>query len=424
MSLQTLIDSALANTPPNRPIWIALSGGLDSSLLLTLAAQAARSHPRPLYALHVNHALQPAADDFEHHCTVLCSRLGVPLFVERVHVEPVGEGIEAAARKARYAAFARRAKAGETLWLAQHADDQAETLLLAALRGSGVRGLAGMPLSREWRGVNLVRPLLGASRAELEREAKVMELSWVEDPTNRDCAFDRNFLRRQVVPLLDSRWPGAARALARSARFAGEADELLGELAELDLTTAGSDPGRLSCQTIKDLTPARQRLLIRYACHRLGLPTPPGARLEEMLLQLNAREDAQAHIDWPGGEARYWRGELYLQAPQRMLPAMWGAQWDGRPGLETPCGPVDCHLQRKDDEPAEHPAPALYLTLRRGGEYLQVAGRGRRDVKRLLQEAGIPPWQRSCQLLAWHDETLVAVLGVAVAKGWVMVARH
>lgn len=411
--LQSLIDHALAKTPPGRPVWIALSGGLDSCLLLTLAVRAARSHPRTIYALHVNHGLQAAASDFECHCCAFCSRLGVPLFVERVRVEPAGKGIEAAAREARYAAFARRVRAGETLWLAQHGDDQAETLLLAALRGSGVRGLAGMPFERDWQGRRLVRPLLGLTRADFEREAERLTLRWVEDPSNRNTDLDRNFLRGRVMPLLASRWPDAPRSLARSARLAGETDALLDELAALDLAATGGEPRRISLSALLSLSEARQRLLVRYACQRLGLPTPPLARLVALLSQLDGRNDAQAHIEWPGGEARGWRGALYLQAPPAEPPADWQDEWDGQPGLMTPLGRIACRLACEGEA-----QPMLRITLRHGGEWLRVAGRGRRDVKRLLQEADVPPWQRSRQLLVWHDDTLIAVLGVALAEGW------
>lgn len=413
MSLQTLIDSALANTPPNRPVWVALSGGLDSCLLLTLAVRSARSHPRAIYALHVNHGLQAAASDFENHCRALCSRLGVPLYVEQVNVEPAGKGIEAVAREARYAAFACRVKSGETLWLAQHSDDQAETLLLAALRGSGVRGLAGMPVIRQWQGRLLVRPLLGHGRAELEREAERLALRWCEDPSNRDTDLDRNFLRARVMPLLASRWPDAPRALARSAQLAGEADELLDELAALDLDAAGGEPRRVVVSALLSLSEARQRLLVRYACQRLELPTPPARRLAALLSQLDGRDDTRAHVAWPGGEARCWRGALYLQAPQAEPPAGWQTDWDGTPGLVTPLGCIACQLSC-----GREMQPVLRVTLRQGGEWLRVAGRGRRDVKRLLQEANVPPWQRSRQLLIWHDDALIAVLGVAIAEGW------
>ncbi|MFD2436242.1 tRNA lysidine(34) synthetase TilS [Modicisalibacter luteus] len=180
---------------------------------------------------------------------------------------------------------------------------------------------------------------------------------------------------------------------------------------------AGGNADRLALDHIVSLSPSRQRLLIRYACQRLGLPTPPASRLATLLEQLSAREDARVNVDWVGGEARRWRGALYLQAPRVALPANWHADWTGQPGLQTPAGPVEVSLVPSDARPCR-----LRLTWRKGGEALRVAGRGRRDVKRLLQEAGIPPWQRDRQLLAWDGDTLVAVLGVAVAEGWEMVA--
>ncbi|MCE9681362.1 tRNA lysidine(34) synthetase TilS [Halomonas alkalisoli] len=420
MSLQSTIDRALAETPPGRVVWVALSGGLDSSLLLTLAAHAIRRYPRPLYALHVHHGLQAGADDFEAHCRRLCSRLGVPLFVERVDVSLSGGlGLEGAARQARYSAFQRRVACGETLWLAQHRDDQAETFLLAALRGSGVRGLSGMPPGREWQGRCLVRPLLTRSRGELEAEAQRIGLRWIEDPSNADESLDRNFLRRSVLPLLQSRWPHAGEVLASTARQAGEADALLDELAALDLEHLGGDPGQLSVTAVRALSPPRQRLLIRYACRCLSLPTPPEARLAALMAQLSARRDARVRVDWPNGEARIWRERLYLRSPGDSLPAGWRVDWDGLSPLPPPLERWALTLRRREGGPA-----ALRLTLRQGGERLRLTWRGSRDLKRLLQEADLPPWERERLLVAWHGDAVVAVLlpeqgrWLVVAEGW------
>ncbi|PMR76177.1 tRNA lysidine(34) synthetase TilS [Billgrantia endophytica] len=419
-SLQALIDDALAQTPPGRVVWVGLSGGLDSSLLLTLAARACRRHSRPFHALHVHHGLQAAADDFERHCRRLCSRLGVPLYVDAVSVDRhLGLGLEGAAREARYAAFARRVSPGETLWLAQHRDDQAETFLLAALRGSGARGLAAMPERRDRQGWALVRPLLGASRAAIELEAARHDLVWVEDPSNEDETLDRNFIRRSVMPLLRSRWPHASEALARSARHVGEADALLTELAEMDLERLGGDPGRVPAPELLALSSRRRRLLIRHACGRLGLTTPPEARLATLLDQLTARQDARVSVGWTGGEARLWRSHLYLLAPAPSLPASWQAGWDGVTPLTTPLGRLAVTLLRQDGEPAW-----LCLVGRRGGERIRLPGRGSRDIKRLLQEHDLPPWARERLLLAWHGEGVVAVLmpgegrWLAVTEGW------
>ncbi|TLF49758.1 tRNA lysidine(34) synthetase TilS [Halomonas urmiana] len=423
-ALQSSIDDALAQTPPGRCVWIALSGGLDSSLLLTLAAHACLRHPRPLRALHVHHGLQAAGDDFERHCHRLASRLGVPLWVERVEVDlTAGQGVEGAAREARYAAFARRLMPGETLWLAQHADDQAETLLLAALRGSGVRGLAAMPSGRDGRGWRLARPLLGASRVALEAEARRHGLAWVEDPSNRDERLDRNFLRHRVLPLLETRWPAATHCLARSAALAGEADGLLDELAALDIERLGGDPARLPAAGLQGLSAPRRRLLIRHACQRLGHSTPPARRLASLLDQLDARADGEVRVAWPGAEARVWRGHLYLLSPAEAVPSddergEWPVAWYGQTPLVTPLGEWNVTLRRNDGASAP-----LRVAPRRGGECLRLAGRGRRDLKRLLQELDVPPWERGRLLVVHRGEEAVAVLAPSgrwrlVAEGW------
>jgi tRNA(Ile)-lysidine synthase len=418
--LHALIDDALARTPPGRVVWVAISGGLDSCLLLTLAAEACRRHPRPLHALHVNHGLQDAAEMFEAHCRRLCTELGVPLFVDVVEVDlNAGQGLEAAAREARYAAFIRRVGEGETLWLAQHRDDQAETFLLAALRGSGVRGLAGMPAHRDWQERRLQRPLLAVSRAELEQEALRVGLDWVEDPSNRDRRLDRNFLRHAVLPLLETRWPDSCKSLARSATLAGEADDLLQELAEQDLARLGGDAGRLTVEEIMALSAPRRRLLIRHACDRLGLQRPPARRLESLLAQLSARGDAGVRIAWEGAEARVWNRQLWLLAPAMALPADWRAEWDGVSPLETPLGLARVGLRGPGGGPWR-----LEASRRRGGERFHLTGRGRRDLKRLLQEARVPPWRRRQLVVIRQEDDPLGVLDpltsrwVIVAEGW------
>ncbi|MBS9403116.1 tRNA lysidine(34) synthetase TilS [Halomonas sp. TRM85114] len=420
MSLQLLIDDALAQTLPGHDVWVALSGGLDSSLLLTLAARARDRHPRPLRAIHVHHGLQDAADDFEAHCRRLAAQLDVPLSVERVAVDSEGGcGLEGAAREARYAALARHVPAGDTLWLAQHRDDQAETFLLAALRGSGVRGLAAMPSERDWQERELGRPLLGVSRADLEAEAERLDLTWIEDLSNADLTLDRNFLRRTILPRLETRWPQAGASLARSATLAGEADTLLAELAELDLQRLGGDPGRLPISGLTALSPARCRLLIRHACALSGLPTPPAGRLASLLDQLEARRDAEVHIAWPGASARRWNGELYLMATVVAIPSDWSSEWDGRAPLVTPLGEASVGVTPHSTRPVR-----LRVAPRRGGERLRLAGRGSRDLKRLLQEAGLPPWERQRVLVVHHGDQVVAVVAptlanwLACAEGW------
>ena len=395
-----LLDDALVETPPGRSVWVALSGGLDSSLLVTLAAEVCRRAQRSLRALHVNHALQPAAEAFESHCEALCAVLEVPLTVAQVSVERHGEGLEGAARRARLAAFQRHVPPGDTLWLAQHQNDQAETLLLAALRGSGIRGLAAMPYRRDWQGITLVRPWLDVSRQQLADVANTLDLDWCDDPTNQDVTLDRNRLRHLVLPALEARWPEAQRGLAQSARHAGEADQLLAAYAGEELQTLTHADGRLDVAALGLRDRPRQRLLVRTACQQAGLPTPPRQRLETLLDQLSAGRDAQVRVTWPGAEARIWRRWLYLLPPLIDLPT-WQATWDGQPGLLTPLGSLMLALD------TQRP---VTLRWRQGGEVIRLPKRGRRDVKRLLQAAQLPPWQRERLIMVMQGDACLGVI--------------
>ena len=419
-TLPALLERALVETPPGRGVWVALSGGMDSSLLLTLAVDACHAQGRTLKALHVNHGLQDAAADFEHHCRALCRRLGVALTVARVAVSAKGKGVEGAAREARYAAFAEHVPQGDTLWLAQHRTDQAETWLLAALRGSGTRGLGAMPARRDRGGITLLRPWLEVPHRSLVDEAQALEragkLVWCDDPTNADVYFERNYLRHRVLPLLTERWPHAERALGTAAHHMQDADALLEAYASEELATLKLAPDQLDAAALATRSRARQRLLVRTFCRQRGLATPPARRLDTLLDQLNAAADAQVHVAWPGACARLWRGRLYLLTETslaeepltaRAVQSEWWASRDGNALLKTP----------------------LTATWRRGGEVIRLAGRGRRDLKRLLAESGVPPWERDAVIVLWAGETCVAVLKAPdtllyQAEGWRLTTHH
>ncbi|KGK84136.1 tRNA(Ile)-lysidine synthetase [Stutzerimonas degradans] len=409
MSLEARLSSALS-CARHAPRWcVAFSGGLDSTVLLQLLADLARREALPpLRAIHVHHGLQSAADAWPEHCRRVCTALGIPLEVVRVQVE-AGRSLEQAARQARYTAIEMRLEEGEVLLTAQHRDDQAETLLFRLLRGAGVRGLAAMParrrLGRGW----LMRPLLDVSRGELEAHARRLGLAWVEDPSNDSLDFSRNYLRHQVMPLLAQRWPQSVTTLARTAAHMTDAQRLLDELAEMDLAMMAPPAAyawlpvpSLMLGPMLSLSPARQRNALRH-----------------WLASFTALPDSE---HWQGWESLcsaavdatpVWRlaaGELH-----RCGDRLW---WLSGCWLRPVVGPVFWHdpnqsLQLPDNGSvriAGVAAPARYeVRYRQGGEVLQVPGRGSRDLKRLLNEVGVPRFVRARLPLLYVDGQLVGV---------------
>ena len=390
------------------PAWrIALSGGLDSTVLLhLLASLREREALPPLSAMHVHHGLQPAADAWPEHCQALCDRLGVPLHVERVRVDD-GPSLERAAREARYAAFAGQLGEGELLLTGQHRDDQAAALLLRRLRGAGVRGLGGMPPSRRLGVGWLVRPLLRVSRTELECYARQQGLSWVEDPSNADTRLARNFLRREVLPALARHWPQAAANLSRSAQHLREAEQLLGELAELDLLAAHDEAPfawlglpSLALAPLLALSESRQRNALRHwLAPRTLLPdTEHWAGWQDLR---DAGVDAGPIWRLAGGELRRADERLWWLSGQWLLPPSLPTAWsDCAQPLPLPNNGVAQLL-------GAPPAGPLHLRYRAGGEIMALPGRGWRDLKRLLNERALPAFVRGrLPLLYRHDELL------------------
>ncbi|WOC81038.1 tRNA lysidine(34) synthetase TilS [Stutzerimonas frequens] len=388
---------------------MAFSGGLDSTVLLhALVRLAERRALPPIRAIHVHHGLQVAADDWPAHCQQVCDRLGVALEIVRVQVIP-GASLERAARDARYQAFAARLGEDELLLTGQHRDDQAETLLFRLLRGAGVRGLAAMPVARALASGQLVRPLLDVSRAELEGYVRANGLAWVEDPSNKQLEYSRNFLRRQVLPLLQQRWPQVSSSLARTAAHMADAQQLLDELAQQDLAAAQADIDfawlnlpSLALAPLRELTPARQRNALRHwlAARTLAPDENHWAGWECLR---DARADATPRWRLAGGELQR-SGERIWWLPDGWLASVGGPVDWLDPSVELLL-PGNGSL-RLEGEP---PIGRLQIRYRTGGEVMDVSGRGRRDLKRLLNEAGVPAFARGRLPLLYCDEQLVAV---------------
>ncbi|RRV68991.1 tRNA lysidine(34) synthetase TilS [Stutzerimonas stutzeri] len=388
---------------------MGFSGGLDSTVLLhALVRLAERRALPPIRAIHVHHGLQVAADDWPAHCQQVCDRLGVALEIVRVQVVP-GASLERAARDARYQAFAARLGEDELLLTGQHRDDQAETLLFRLLRGAGVRGLVAMPVARALASGQLVRPLLDVSRAELEDYARANGLTWVEDPSNKQLEYSRNFLRRQVLPLLQQRWPQVSSSLARTAAHMADAQQLLDELAQQDLAVAQADIDfdwlnlpSLALAPLRKLPPARQRNALRHWLAGRAL-APDENHWAGWECLRDARADATPRWRLAGGELQR-SGERIWWLPDGWLASVGGP-------VDWPDPSVELQLPGNGSLRLEGAPPIgrLQIRYRTGGEVMAVSGRGRRDLKRLLNEAGVPAFARGRLPLLYCDEQLVAV---------------
>ena len=397
------------------PLKVAFSGGLDSCVLLHALCRLREAMPLRLSALHVDHGLQPVSADWARFAEQTCARLNVPCTVERIHVADIrGHGLEAAARHARYAFLARHVASGEVLLTAHHGDDQAETVLLQMLRGAGVHGLAAMREIAPFSAGRIARPLLGFTRTQLANYADREKLHWIDDASNRDPRFSRNYLRHRVFPLLEERWPEAARQIARSAGQAAEAAELLDLLAESDLRSCRGQSGlALSVTALRRLSPPRQRNLIRYWLRVQGFQTPSALHLAHVLAQVaHEPRTRQAVIRWPEAEVCRYRDTLTAQTPCAETDAGVRLPWDPAVPLDIPGVGRLRAVAAQGDGLSRARIGELPLTvgLRQGGETCRLPGRAHRHkLKKLLQEAGIPPWERRRLPLVYVNDDLAAI---------------
>lgn len=407
------------NSAVNRYL-VAYSGGLDSTVLLHVLARYRDFLRQPLVAVHVNHGLHADAPEWEAHCSSTAQQLDVPFLSRQVAIaadDP--RGPEAAARAARYAAISEIMQALDCVLSAHHEDDQAETLLLNLLRGSGPAGLAGIGAFQAFGSGWLMRPMLDVSRSAVERYAREHDLEWVDDPSNAESRFDRNFLRREVLPVIKERWPAAVSRLAHSAQLAAEARALQRELADIDLVRCGGY-NRIDCVALRRLSPVRQRNVLHRAIELAGLPAAPSKRLFEVARgMLPARSDAAPLIAWPGAELRRYRDTLYLsaRAPPLAPDKNLLLQVDGTPvSLGTGYGTLRLVMASTGGLQADCVGAGLQVRFRVGGERLRPHGRRETQrLKKLLQSAGIPPWIRGQLPLLYAGDALVAVADLWVA---------
>jgi tRNA(Ile)-lysidine synthase len=398
-----------------RGLLVALSGGGDSAALLFLLHEA-KFRQLPLRAVHIDHGLQPAAAAaFRAAAQALCDRLEVPLKVVSVQVDVSAGGvsIEAAARDARYAALAAEVSECECLLTAHHREDQAETVLLQALRGAGLKGMAAMPGCRPFGRGWHARPLLDMAQSELlQLGGERVYGSTALDPMNADLRFDRSFLRQQLWPLVAARWPGAGAALSRAARHMAQAQELMDLAGQGDLAKL-RDGEALSITGLRVLSPARRSNAVRLWLSEAGVELPSTARLEEALRQIfRADEDHVPAIVWSGHAMRRYRQRLFLTAAQapRIQERL---AWSVRPAvpliLGENLGSINLAPQLGGLDPRRLP-DVLQVRRREGGETLRPAPLAKtQTVQHLCQRLGVLPWMRDSLPFVFAGSELVAV---------------
>lgn len=394
--------------------WIGFSGGLDSTVLLHALAQL--NLPVTLCALHINHQISPNANFWQQQCEQLCKQLTISFHAENVSVKNTGKGIEDAARVARYRVFEQYVGVNDYLFTAHHGNDQAETLLLRLMRGTGPRGLAAIAAERRLNsGGRLIRPLLHFSRAELEHYAHAHQLHWIDDESNGDDHYDRNFLRNQVMPLLQARWPVFIRKWQQTADLCAQQESLLQEFAQQDLEKSCPRAERVGQSVdlvwLKSLSVARRQNLLRYWLRSLHCELPEIMHWQQLEDQLfNARIDANVNVSWGKYSLQPYQDRLFLLPTE--LPVL-QLQMADVTATEIKTGTTDAKYLRAA-------LPDLDIRYRTGGERCRPAGRNHsQTLKKLLQEYRLEPWLRDAVPLVYSEGDLVAVGDLWICEGYV-----
>jgi len=421
---KSLLHGVLQAQLRDKKYLCAYSGGLDSSVLLHAVSKMSGI---TLRAIHIHHGLHADADTWAEQCVAFCRALDIQIDVIKVDVKKnAGRGIEAAARSARYLAIANHIQADEVLLTAHHRLDQAETVLLRLLRGSGSQGLAAMRASSWAHGFKHKRPLLSVSKAELQAYAKCENLNWIEDPSNNKTDYDRNYLRHEIVPLLEQRWPQAITALSRSAELLAEEHQCLREQSTIFLAMLqGIDERALTVSGLMQYSKPWRAQILRAWTESLSTPPLPANILQEIeQALLTASSDTTAQVQWSGTQIMRWRDCLYLLETRIEMPNDWRHVWVDALPLTLPYGEqwgFDCGLN-----PAALPALIqnnfggdLSVGFRQAGEKILLKNREQHSsLKNCLQELGVPPWERS------RLPVLLTVSGECLAVGDVLLSAR
>lgn len=408
---------------PGDHLAVALSGGVDSVVLLHLLIEFSKSIPINLSAVHVDHGISTHSYQWSMFCQTLCDKVAVPLSIHRLNInKQPQQSLEAVARKARYQIF--KQIQADYILLAQHQDDQVETLMLQLLRGAGVKGLSVMPIIRSLesgKATKLFRPLLDTPRSDIVEYAQLHNLSWVTDESNLDTTYDRNFLRHDILPRLETRYPAYRKTLFRSTQHLGEANYLLDELARIDAEHTIIS-GKISLQKLRQLDSIRAKNLLRYLLTQHKIRLPNATTLEEILRQLYTIPiDNHFRFTVDTLDIRYHRGLIeFLPADHSLSPQNEVAPiiWQGESSLIIPVLQGTLRFVQQDNigiDTIKLAQQTVTIRIRSGGERFQPdCGRPRRSLKKILQEAGVPAWERYSLPLLFCGEQLVWVAGIGI----------
>jgi tRNA(Ile)-lysidine synthase len=418
---------ALAKDAGCRRLTVAYSGGIDSHVLLHHLHQLHQSEQNDdifvLDAIYINHNLSTHSEDWGIHCEKVCKSLDVPFKQINVQAKAlVGESPEEKARLVRYDAFESEMQSKHWLITAQHQEDQAETLLLQLLRGSGADGLAAMPFKRKLGSGMHYRPLLKISKEQITTYATEHKLQWIEDPSNQDSKIARNYLRHKVMPVLKSRWPETTSMLSRSSDWLAESSAMMKEAAEQDYQLCKSDYQSLNIDTLNQLSLSHKKNLLRYWFHHLGLQRPGIEKLHVILEQIiGAKEDATPCLNWQNSSIRRYQNKLYVTATLPDVDVSWQQSWDLKNMLTMPdnWASIISSEVSSGGLSSELLGKMLTVKVRAGGEHCHPVERSKkRSLKKLFQEYSIPPWLRERWPLLYSGEQLVAVPGLFICKGF------
>ncbi|MEZ8882736.1 MULTISPECIES: tRNA lysidine(34) synthetase TilS [unclassified Vibrio] len=410
---------------------VAFSGGVDSRVLLELAAQFAKSHHIDCCAVHVHHGLSNNADYWAEQCKTWCDALSVSLFIERVSLDiSRGESVEKLARDARYQALKKHIRQGDVLVTGQHIDDQVETFLLALKRGSGPKGLSSMAKVMPFSGAHIVRPLLSVTRTDIEVAARDMALTWVEDESNQDVRFDRNFIRHQVTPTLTERWPSFRESVSRSAQLCAEQELLLDELLESHLQQALTEKHSLSIEVLSQHSDLLRARLLRMWLSRCNQPMPSQKQLKLIWDEVAcAQADANPKLVLNEVEVRRFNHQLYVVKETKDL-SNWQSDISMEESLVLPDGLGELHLTSAASDGVSNHCDAQHFSLNTTRGTLRVifnpeglsahpVGRGHsRKLKKLFQEYQVPSWLRRRTPILMDGDRVIAVLGLFVDKNY------